>query len=362
MKRIYNFSAGPGALPESVLKNIAENMSNYKGQGLSVMEMSHRSSSYMEIHENAKQSLRQLMDIPENYEILFLQGGATTQFSAIPLNLLNGSGKADYILSGSFAKKAYDEALKYGDIAIAASTKDDNYTHVPKLDDMAVRPDADYVHICVNNTIYGTRFKPEDIPNYDDIPLVADMSSNILSEVYDVNDFGLIYAGAQKNMGPAGLTVVIIREDLLGHAREITPTILDYKTNADADSMYNTPPTFSIYTAGLVFDWLLEQGGVSAIEKVNKEKAAKLYDYIDSSDFYNGTAEKESRSIMNVTFKTNSEDLDKEFAKEAANNGLENLKGHRSVGGMRASIYNSMPVEGVDALIDFMKEFEKNHK
>lgn len=362
MKRIFNFSAGPATLPESVLENIAANLSNYKGQGLSVMEMSHRSSSYMEIHENAKQSLRRLMDIPENYEILFLQGGATTQFSAIPLNLLNGSGKADYIISGSFAKKAYDEALKYGDIAVAASTKDSNFTHVPKDDDIVVRTDADYVHMCVNNTIFGTRFKPTDIPQFGDIPLVADMSSNILSEVYDVNDFALIYAGAQKNMGPSGLTVVIVRKDLLGNARDNTPTILDYKINADNDSMYNTPPTFSIYAAGLVFDWLLDLGGIPAIEKINKEKAEKLYNYIDQSDFYTGTADKEDRSIMNVTFKTKSEELDKTFAKEAAAKGLENLKGHRSVGGMRASIYNAMPVEGVDALIEFMTEFENNHK
>lgn len=362
MKRIFNFSAGPATLPESVLENIAANLSNYKGQGLSVMEMSHRSSSYMEIHENAKQSLRRLMDIPENYEILFLQGGATTQFSAIPLNLLNGSEKADYIISGSFAKKAYDEALKYGDIAVAASTKDSNFTHVPKDDDIVVRTDADYVHMCVNNTIFGTRFKPTDIPQFGDIPLVADMSSNILSEVYDVNDFALIYAGAQKNMGPSGLTVVIVRKDLLGNARDNTPTILDYKINADNDSMYNTPPTFSIYAAGLVFDWLLDLGGIPAIEKINKEKAEKLYNYIDQSDFYTGTADKEDRSIMNVTFKTKSEELDKTFAKEAAAKGLENLKGHRSVGGMRASIYNAMPVEGVDALIEFMTEFENNHK
>lgn len=362
MKRIFNFSAGPATLPVSVLENIAANMSNYGEQGLSVMEMSHRSPSYMEIHENAKQSLRRLMDIPKNYEILFLQGGATTQFSAVPLNLLNNSGKADYIISGSFAKKAYDEAQNYGDIAVAASTKDQNFNRVPKDDEIIVRSDADYVHMCVNNTIFGTRFKPTDIPKFDDIPLVADMSSNILSEVYDVNDFGIIYAGAQKNMGPSGLTVVIIREDLIGHAREFTPTILDYQTNADNDSMYNTPPTFSIYTAGLVFDWLLELGGIPAIEKINKEKAEKLYSYIDQSDFYTGTAAKEDRSIMNVTFKTQSEELDKLFAKEAASQGLENLKGHRSVGGMRASIYNAMPIEGIDALIAFMKDFENNHK
>ncbi|XJS10634.1 3-phosphoserine/phosphohydroxythreonine transaminase [Aerococcaceae bacterium WGS1372] len=362
MKRIFNFSAGPATLPEPVLKNITTNMPNYKEQGLSVMEMSHRSSSYMEIHENAKQSLRRLMNIPENYEILFLQGGATTQFSAVPLNLLNGSAKADYIISGSFAEKAYDEALKYGDIAIAASTKNQNYTHIPKNDEIVVRADADYVHMCVNNTIFGTRFKPEDIPHFDEIPLVADMSSNILSEVYDVNDFGLIYAGAQKNMGPSGLTVVIVRKDLIGKAHELTPTILDYKINVDNDSMYNTPPTFSIYAAGLVFEWLLDQGGIPAIEKINKEKAEKLYHYIDQSKLYAGTAAKEDRSLMNVTFRTHSEELDKAFVKAATDKGLQNLKGHRSVGGMRASIYNAMPMEGIDALVAFMEEFENNHK
>lgn len=362
MNRIYNFSAGPSTLPISVLEDVSKNLTNYQGQGLSVMEMSHRSPSYMEIHENAQNSLRTLMNIPDTYEILFLQGGATTQFSSVPLNLLNNSGKADYVLTGSFAKKAYKEAQKYGDIAVAASTEDDNFTHVPNQDDIHVRPDADYVHICVNNTIFGTRFTPDNIPQFDGIPLVADMSSNILSEEYDVNQFGLIYAGAQKNMGPAGLTVVIVRKDLLGNAQAITPTLLDYAAQADTDSMYNTPPTFAIYVAGLVFDWLLEQGGIKVIEAINKEKAAKLYAYIDQSDFYEGTAQVEHRSIMNVTFRTHSAELDKTFAKEAQENNLHNLKGHRSVGGMRASIYNAMPMEGIDALIDFMKEFENKHK
>lgn len=362
MNRIYNFSAGPSTLPVSVLENVSKNLTNYQGQGLSVMEMSHRSPSYMEIHENAKQSLRNLMNIPDTYEILFLQGGASTQFSSVPLNLLNQSGKADYILTGSFSKKAYKEAIRYGDIQVAASTEEDDFTYIPNNDAINVRPDADYVHLCLNNTIYGTRFKPEELPQFDNIPLVADMSSNILSEEYDVTKFGLIYAGAQKNMGPAGLTVVIVRKDLVGKAQDITPTMLDYATQIDKDSMYNTPPTFAIYVAGQVFAWLEEQGGVKAIEAINKEKAAKLYDYIDQSDLYQGTARNENRSIMNVTFRTDSEDLDKAFAKEAQEKGLHNLKGHRSVGGMRASIYNAMPMEGIDALINFMKDFENNNK
>lgn len=362
MNRIYNFSAGPSTLPVSVLEDVSKNLTNYQGQGLSVMEMSHRSPSYMEIHANAKQSLRNLMNIPDTYEILFLQGGASTQFSSVPLNLLNQSGKADYILTGSFSKKAYKEALRYGDIQVAASTEEDDFTYIPNNDAINVRPDADYVHLCLNNTIYGTRFKPEELPQFDNIPLVADMSSNILSEEYDVTKFGLIYAGAQKNMGPAGLTVVIVRKDLVGKAQDITPTMLEYATQIDKDSMYNTPPTFAIYVAGQVFAWLEEQGGVKAIEAINKEKAAKLYDYIDQSDLYQGTARKENRSIMNVTFRTHSEDLDKTFAKEAQEKGLHNLKGHRSVGGMRASIYNAMPMEGIDALIEFMKDFENESK
>lgn len=362
MNRIYNFSAGPSTLPVSVLEDVSKNLTNYQGQGLSVMEMSHRSPSYMEIHANAKQSLRNLMNIPDTYEILFLQGGASTQFSSVPLNLLNQSGKADYILTGSFSKKAYKEALRYGDIQVAASTEEDDFTYIPNNDAINVRPDADYVHLCLNNTIFGTRFKPEELPQFDNIPLVADISSNILSEEYDVTKFGLIYAGAQKNMGPAGLTVVIVRKDLVGNAQDITPTMLDYATQIDKDSMYNTPPTFAIYVAGQVFAWLEEQGGVKAIEAINKEKAAKLYDYIDQSDLYQGTARKENRSIMNVTFRTHSDDLDKTFAKEAQEKGLHNLKGHRSVGGMRASIYNAMPMEGIDALIEFMKDFENESK
>lgn len=362
MNRIYNFSAGPSTLPVSVLEDVGRNITNYQGQGLSVMEMSHRSPSYMEIHANAKHSLRTLMNIPDNYEILFLQGGASTQFSSVPLNLLNKSGKADYILTGSFAKKAYKEALNYGDINIAVSTEEDDFTYIPNNDDIHVRPDADYVHLCLNNTIFGTRFKPDSLPDFGDIPLVADMSSNILSEEYDISKFGLIYAGAQKNMGPAGLTVVIIRKDLMGNAQAATPTMLDYATQSDKDSMYNTPPTFAIYVAGLVYEWLLDQGGVKAIEAINKEKATKLYDYIDQSEFYTGTARKEDRSIMNVTFRTHSEELDKVFAKESQERDLINLKGHRSVGGMRASIYNAMPIEGVDALIKFMKDFENKYK
>lgn len=358
MNRIVNFSAGPSTLPLVVLEEVGKEMSNYQGYGLSVMEMSHRSSSYKEIHSEAKDLLRKLMSIPENYEILFLQGGATTQFAAIPLNLLNTSGKADYIISGSFAQKAYKEALKYGDIAVAASSKDIDFSSLPDLSSAVFREDADYVHMCVNNTIYGTRFKPDEVPQTGNIPVAADMSSNILSEVYDVNDFGLIYAGAQKNIGPAGLTVVIIRNDLIGKANSKIPTILDYSIQAEKDSMYNTPPTFAIYTAGKVFKWIKNQGGIKAIEQINREKADLLYNYIDNSEVFKGTASANDRSIMNITFRTKSDETDKLFVAAAEKEGLINLKGHRSVGGMRASIYNAMPIEGVKQLVDLMSRFE----
>ncbi len=360
MGRIYNFSAGPSMLPLEVLERAASEMTDYNGSGMSVMEMSHRSSYYEAIIEQAEKDLRELMNIPENYKVLFLQGGASTQFSAVPLNLMNGSGKADYIVSGQFSKKAYVEAQKYGDVALVASSADKNFTYIPAISPDMIRDDADYVHICYNNTIYGTKYA--SVPNVGDHVLVADMSSCILSEPVDVTKFGLIYAGAQKNMGPAGLTVVIVREDLIGKARDITPVMLDYKVQAENGSMYNTPPCYSIYVAGLVFKWLLSLGGLSEMKKINERKAAALYDYIDSSALYTAPAEKEFRSMMNVTFVTGDAELDKKFCKEAAENGFQNIKGHRSVGGMRASIYNAMPEEGVRKLIEFMKKFEAENR
>ena len=359
MSRVYNFSAGPSMLPLQVLETCAKDMLDYNGSGMSVMEMSHRSPVYDEIIKDAEAKLRQLMNIPDNYKVLFLQGGASTQFAAVPLNLMNKNKKADYIVSGQFSGKAQKEATKYGDVKIAASSKDANFSFVPKTDRSSFREDADYVHICFNNTIYGTKFPY--IPDTGDIPLVADMSSCIISEPVDVSKFGMIYAGAQKNMAPAGLTVVIIREDLMGNAREDIPVMLDYKTMADNDSMYNTPPCYCIYVAKLVYEWILGLGGLEEMKKMNEKKANLLYDYLDSQDYYIAPVEKESRSMMNVTFVTGDADLDKKFAKEADAAGLKNLKGHRSVGGMRASIYNAMPYEGVEKLVEFMKEFAKNN-
>ena len=359
MERVYNFSAGPSMLPETVLKKASEQMLCYEDSGMSVMEMSHRSPVYEKIIADAESLLRQVMNIPDNYKVLFLQGGASTQFASVPLNLLRKSKKADYILSGQFSTKAYKEAQKYGDIAVAGSSKDANFSFVPKTDKNSFRADADYVHICFNNTIYGTKFPY--IPDTGDIPLVADMSSCILSEPFDVSRFGVIYAGAQKNMSAAGLTVVIIREDLLGFAREDTPTMLDYKVMADNGSMYNTPPTYCIYIAKLVYEWILSLGGLEKMKELNEKKAKLLYDYLDSQDYYTAPVEKESRSMMNVTFVTGDADLDKKFASEASDAGLKNLKGHRSVGGMRASIYNAMPYEGVEKLVAFMKEFAQNN-
>ena len=360
MGRIYNFSAGPSMLPLPVLEKAASEMTDYNGSGMSVMEMSHRSSFYEAIIEEAEKDLRKLMNIPDNYKVLFLQGGASTQFSAVPLNLMNGSGKADYIVSGQFSKKAYVEAQKYGDVKLVASSADKNFTYIPEITPDMIRPDTDYVHICYNNTIYGTRYP--DVPNIGDHVLVADMSSCILSEPVDVTKFGLIYAGAQKNMGPAGLTVVIIREDLVGKARPTTPIMLDYAVQVENGSMYNTPPCYAIYISGLVYKWLLDLGGLSEMKKINERKAAALYNYIDLSSLYKAPAEKKYRSIMNVTFVTGNEDLDKKFCKEAAANGFQNIKGHRSIGGMRASIYNAMPEEGVTKLIEFMKKFEAENK
>ncbi|MBO4229424.1 MAG: 3-phosphoserine/phosphohydroxythreonine transaminase [Clostridia bacterium] len=360
MNRVFNFSAGPSMLPLPVLETAASELVCYRETGMSVMEMSHRSPAYEEIITEAESLLRKLMSIPDNYKVLFLQGGATTQFAAVPLNLMK-SGKADYVVSGQFSKKAWKEAQKYGDAVCIASSEDKNNTYIPKVTREIIRPDADYVHICMNNTIYGTKY-PE-IPDTGDIPLIADLSSCILSEPFDVSKFGVIYAGAQKNMAPAGLTVVIVREDLLGSARPDTPVMLDWKTMADNGSMYNTPPCYCIYMAKLVYEWILSLGGLEAMKLKNQRKAAILYDYLDAQNYYTAPVEKPFRSMMNVTFVTGDPDLDKKFAKEADAKGLKNIKGHRSVGGMRASIYNAMPEEGVSALVAFMKEFaEQNPK
>ena len=326
---------------------------------MSVMEMSHRSPEYDAIIKDAQALFRKVMNIPDNYKVLFLQGGASTQFAAVPLNLMNKNKKADYVVTGQFSKKAYKEAQKYGDVRLVASSEDKNNTYIPKLTREDFRPDADYVHVCFNNTIYGTKWNY--IPDTGDVPLVADMSSCIMSEPVDVTKFGLIYAGAQKNMAPAGLTVVIVREDLIGNAREDIPVMLDYKAMADGDSMYNTPPCWCIYVAKLVYEWVLSIGGLEGMKKINQEKAAILYDYLDSQDYYIAPVEKEARSMMNVTFVTGDADLDKKFASEAGAQGFKNVKGHRSVGGMRASIYNAMPTEGVAALVEFMKKFAQNN-
>lgn len=358
MTRVFNFSAGPSMLPLKVLETAASEMTDYRGSGMSVMEMSHRSPVYEAIIGEAQSLLRQVMNIPDNYKVLFLQGGATTQFAAVPLNLMNGSGKADYVVSGQFSQKAYEEAKRYGDVRVLASSKDKNFTYIPAFSPSDIRPDADYVHICYNNTIFGSKFA--SIPDTGSIPLVADISSCILSEPIDVSRFGLLYAGAQKNMGPSGLTVVIVREDLIGHARDITPIMLDYKIAADNDSMYNTPPCYAIYMCKLVLEWIRDDiGGLEKMAGINRRKAQKLYDYIDSSALYKAPVETAFRSIMNATFITGNEDLDKKFCKEAEKAGLVNIKGHRSVGGMRASIYNAMPEAGIDTLVEFMKEFEK---
>ena len=348
-------------LPSEVLERVKAEFTSYDDLGMSVVEMSHRSREFEIIIKEAERLFRKVMNIPENYDVLFMQGGATTQFSAVPLNLLSGHKCADYIISGQFSKKASQEAKKYGDIAIAASSAGANpvYSTIPETKVSDFRPDADYVHICFNNTIYGTKFNY--IPDTESIPLVADMSSCICSEPVDVKKFGMIYAGAQKNIAPAGVTIVIVRDDLLGKAGANVPAMLDYKLMADNDSMYNTPPCWCIYMAKLVFEWLESIGGLEEIKRRNEYKASLLYDYLDSQDYYIAPVDKASRSMMNVVFVTGNEDLDKKFAKEAGAAGLKNLKGHRSVGGMRASIYNAMPVEGVEALIKFMKEFAANN-
>ncbi len=360
MNRVYNFSAGPSMLPMPVLEKAAAELISYGDSGMSVMEMSHRSADYEPIIAEAEALLRQLMNIPENYKVLFLQGGASTQFAAIPLNLIGRTGKADYAVSGQFSGKAFKEAQKMGyDVKCIATTKEDNFDHVPAITRDMIRPDAAYLHICFNNTIYGTKYSY--IPDTGDIPLVADMSSCIISEPVDVSKFGVIYAGAQKNMAPAGLTLVIVREDLLDYADPKMPTMLEWKTMAENGSMYNTPPCYTIYMAKLVYEWILSLGGLDVMQEMNQKKAAVLYDYLDSQDYYIAPVKKDSRSLMNVTFVTGVEELDKKFAKEAAAQGLKNLKGHRSVGGMRASIYNAMPYAGVEKLVEFMKEFAANN-
>ena len=360
MGRVFNFSAGPAVLPEEVLKKAANEMLNHQGSGMSVMEMSHRSKVFDDIIKEAEKDLRELMNIPDNYKVLFLQGGASTQFAMIPLNLMK-NGEADYIVTGMWAKKAAKEAEKFGKINIVASSADENFSYIPDCSDLPISESADYVHICENNTVFGTRFTK--LPNTKGKVLVSDMSSCILSEPVNVNDYGLIYAGAQKNIGPAGVTVVIIREDLVTDTPlPKTPTMLTYKAHVDGDSLYNTPTTYGIYICGLVFKWLKEQGGLKAIKEKNEKKAKILYDYLDGSKMFTGTVRKEDRSLMNVPFVTGSDELDKKFVKEVTAAGFANLKGHRDVGGMRASIYNAMPIEGVEALVNFMKKFEEENQ
>ena len=362
MNRVYNFSAGPSMLPMPVLKKAADELICYGSSGMSVMEMSHRSPEYDKIIKDAEANLRKIMNIPDNYKVLFLQGGASTQFSSVILNLINKSEskKGLYAVTGQFSGKAYKEAQKMGyNAKCIASSKEDNFTYIPKITPDMVDSDASYLHICFNNTIYGTKYPY--IPDTKEVVLVADMSSCILSEPVDVSKFGVIYAGAQKNIAPAGLTIVIVREDLLGLCDESVPTMLDWKVMADNGSMYNTPPCYSIYMAGLVFEWILDMGGLEAVKEMNEKKAALLYNYLDSQDYYIAPVKKECRSMMNVTFVTGNAELDAKFAKEASAVGLKNLKGHRSVGGMRASIYNAMPYEGVVALVEFMKEFASNN-
>ena len=359
MARIYNFSAGPAVLPEEVLKEAAAEMLDYKGSGMSVMEMSHRSKVYDNIIKEAEADLRDLMNIPDNYKVLFLQGGASQQFAMIPMNLMK-NGVADYIVTGQWAKKAYQEACMYGKANKIASSEDKTFSYIPDCSDLPISEEADYVYICENNTIYGTKFKT--LPNTKGKVLVSDVSSCFLSEPVDVTKYGVIYGGVQKNIGPAGVVIVIIREDLI--SEEVlpgTPTMLRYKTHADADSLYNTPPCYGIYICGKVFKWIKSMGGLEAMKELNEKKAAVLYDFLDNSKLFKGTVCKEDRSLMNVPFVTGDADMDAKFVKEAKAAGFENLKGHRSVGGMRASIYNAMPIEGVEALVAFMKKFEEEN-
>lgn len=359
-KRVYNFSAGPSMLPLEVLERAQRELVCYPSCGMSVMEMSHRSKMFEDILEKAKADLKELMHIPDHYKILFLQGGGSTQFAMVPLNLMNKSNKADYVITGQWAKKAAEEAKRYGKVNIAASSADTMFDRIPELDKNKFTPDADYFYITLNNTIYGTRWT--ELPEVGDVPLVGDMSSSILSQEIDIQKFGLLYAGAQKNLGPAGVTVVIIRKDLLGGEMDFTPTMLKYSVHADNNSLYNTPPTYGIYFVGLVFDWVKRQGGVAAIQKINERKAGILYDFLDNSSLFRGTVVKKDRSLMNAPFVLPTEELNAKFIKEAEAQGFVNLKGHRTVGGMRASMYNAMPVEGVEALVAFMEKFEKENK
>ncbi len=356
MARVYNFSAGPAVLPEEVLQEAADEMLDYRGTGMSVMEMSHRSKAYDTIIKEAEADLRELINIPDNYKVLFLQGGASQQFAMIPMNLMKNR-VADYIVTGQWAKKAYQEASLYGKANKIASSEDKTFSYIPDCSDLPISEDADYVYICENNTIYGTKFKT--LPNTKGKPLVADVSSCFLSEPVDVTKYGVIYGGVQKNIGPAGVVIVIIREDLITEdVLPGTPTMLRYKIHADADSLYNTPPAYGIYICGKVFKWLKKMGGLEAMKERNEKKAKILYDYLDESKLFKGTVRKEDRSLMNVPFITGNEELDAKFVKEAKEAGFENLKGHRTVGGMRASIYNAMPIEGVEKLVEFMKKFE----
>ena len=359
MARVYNFSAGPAVLPEEVLMEAAAEMLDYNGTGMSVREMSHRSKAYQKIIDDAEKDLRELMNIPDNYKVLFLQGGASQQFAMIPMNLMK-NGVADYIITGQWAKKAYEEAKKYGTANAVASSADKTFSYIPDCSDLPISENADYVYICENNTIYGTKYK--QLPNTKGKLLVSDVSSCFLSEPIDVTKYGLVYGGVQKNIGPAGVVIAIIREDLItDDVVPGTPTMLKYKIHADNGSMYNTPPAYGIYICGKVFKWLKKMGGLEAMQAHNEKKAKILYDFLDSSKLFKGTVRKEDRSLMNVPFVTGSEELDAEFVKAATAAGFENLKGHRTVGGMRASIYNAMPIEGVEKLVEFMKEFENSH-
>ena len=359
MGRVYNFSAGPAVLPEEVLREAAEEMMDYRGSGMSVMEMSHRSQTFQEIIDTAEADLRELMNIPDHYKVLFLQGGASLQFAMIPMNLMKNQ-KADYIVTGQWAKKAAKEAEKYGEVRVIASSEDETFSYIPDCSDLPVSEDADYVYICENNTIYGTKF--QELPNTKGKTRVADVSSCFLSEPVDVTKYGVIYGGVQKNIGPAGVVIAIIREDLITEDTLAgTPTMMKYKTHADAKSLYNTPPAYGIYICGKVFQWLKRQGGLTAMKEYNEKKAKLLYDYLDESKMFHGTVAKKDRSLMNVPFVTGDQELDAKFVKEADKVGFKNLKGHRSVGGMRASIYNAMPIEGVEALVEFMKKFEKEN-
>ncbi len=359
MSRVYNFSAGPAVLPEEVLREAAEEMLDYNGTGMSVMEMSHRSKAFQEIIDTAEADLRELMEIPDDYAVLFLQGGASQQFAAVPMNLMKNK-EADYIVTGQWAKKAAEEAKKYGKVNIVASSADKTFSYIPDCKDLPISENADYVYICENNTIYGTKYK--ELPDTKGKLLVADVSSCFLSEPVDVTRYGVIYGGVQKNIGPAGTVVVIIRKDLItDDVLPGTPTMLNYKTHADAGSLYNTPPAYGIYICGKVFKWIKKQGGLAAMKEHNEKKAKILYDYLDQSKMFSGTVEPKDRSLMNVPFVTGDEELDARFIKESKEAGFENLKGHRTVGGMRASIYNAMPIEGVQALVEFMKKFEEEN-